>query len=173
MRIGFMLILPFAACVFAAPVSAGSAAGAQPPPGNGSRLSSKGISGLNKLEFNIIDADKDGFLSEEELKARGLVVLKALDANKDGMMDKAEFKAVPSTLLFKLGPCCQAIGECSPDRTFEALDVNGDGKIDRAEFKAAFAVAFKTLDADDDGRISLAEYLVLRIDRREANAKLK
>jgi Ca2+-binding EF-hand superfamily protein len=69
--------------------------------------------------FNMIDKNKDGFLTEDELKAIGKIdagkFMKEVDINKDGKISKEEFiKAA--------------------EKRFKLMDKNNDSFIDQKEW---------------------------------------
>ena len=124
--------------------------------------------------FADLDADKDGFVTADELKAFGdkmhaewakkhadqanndqpadakkhgdfsQRILKRVDTDKDGKISKAEFDAEGSKLFAK-------------------LDENSDGKISESEMPqrhwARFCgKMFDRMDADQDGKVTKAEF---------------
>lgn len=87
--------------------------------------------GLEKM-FARMDANKDGVLSEDEMKPRkdrSSRMIEKMDTDKDGKISKAEFDA--------------AVAEHASKRTahkqekFQNLDTDGDGVISQEEWDAA------------------------------------
>ncbi len=138
------------------------------------RLGPKEAFELSKLEFNISDFDKDGFVSRAEIEARAVYVMNSLDSDKDGFLSQEEFRRLPLPLVSKLGPSeSLPLRRQAGEELFSVLDRNGDGKLDKAELKAAFAASFEAMDKDGDGRVSLSEFLVFRVERKESKAASK
>jgi EF hand len=92
--------------------------------GKFSREESAKYKGIAK-DFDKIDANKDGFLTKDEMKAqrakRAETKLKAIDGNQDGRISRAEADAKTPKLA----------------KNFDKLDANKDGFIDKAEMAAA------------------------------------
>jgi Ca2+-binding EF-hand superfamily protein len=98
--------------------------------------------------FDAIDANKDGQLSRDEMRAyhqahRGEGWAQ-LDADKDGTISRDEAKVAPRL-----------------SSSFDALDVNKDGKLSRDEMRSAWAGRGHRhgphMDANADGLISRDE----------------
>jgi Ca2+-binding EF-hand superfamily protein len=93
-----------------------------------------------------LDADRDGVISAEEIKAAPRSLL-TLDKNKDGKLSKDEY--LGKQLPFHRIPEVPII---------KVLDANGDGVIDASEIANA-STALKTLDKNGDGKLSGDEFL--------------
>jgi Ca2+-binding EF-hand superfamily protein len=102
--------------------------------------------------FDEIDANHDGFITFEELRAFGASHrgnhrghgLKALDKDGDGRISREEAAAAPRLA-----------------ERFDQVDANHDGFLTPDELKAAHQAMrqahFARIDTDGDGRISRAE----------------
>jgi len=109
-------------------------------------------------EFALIDTNKDGKLSPDEIatfrRARVLAALRErnsrafdrLDTDRNGSLSREEFaKLVPPEV------------KIDPAPLMKEVDKNGDGAISAAEWAAAAAANFSRRDADHNGVISPEE----------------
>jgi Ca2+-binding EF-hand superfamily protein len=127
--------------------------------------------------FDALDADKDGVLSPEELRAgRGHHHRRAdrprLDTNADGLVSREEAKAAPRLAAEFDTVDANKDGSLSTEELRTAwsghraghakLDTNGDGTISREEAQASprLTQRFDTIDADRDGKLSRDEMRV-------------
>lgn len=147
------------------------------------------------------DANKDGKLQVEELRALGERVranagaglrqrFKALDADGDGKLSRAEFRG-PAPLFDRLDADKDGFvtrdevnkGLPAPPNAppppgmpllqrLRAMDKDGDGKVSRAEFTGRPAM-FDRLDADKDGFVTREEANVLARGNAAARAEKK
>lgn len=102
--------------------------------------------------FDTIDADKDGKITEAELDAFRKAEIASADTNGDGFMTAEELA----------GMHLKRLTERSTDmanKMVENLDADADGKLSAAEMTARPMPAklFARIDADDDGAISKEE----------------
>lgn len=116
-------------------------------------------------DYADLDADKDGKVTSEELKARlireaeaDLAVLKKarddafakLDTDKDGNISRAEFDARAPLPAIK-DPSDKVA------TNLERFDADKDGSITQDEFRAPTLTNFDQLDKDKNGTLSVAE----------------
>ena len=104
------------------------------------------------LNFDAIDADKDGKITEAEIAAHHAARTAAIDTNGDGMLSAEELTAMQ----------LQAMQERATRRAqmmIERLDGDGDGLLSAAEMMAGPSPVrmFSHIDTDGDGAISKAE----------------
>ena len=111
--------------------------------------------------FNGADANKDGFVTKDEIQAlqtKQLQALKAretaqigeqfkkLDTNHDNQLSLAEFSAA-----------AEPLPTAAPDAPIAKLDTNKDGKISRDEYRAPKLADFDKADSNHDGTLTVAE----------------
>lgn len=109
--------------------------------------------------FTRADANGDGFLTPEEMRGsdKAQRMLKRFDTNRDGVLDEAELEAAGSERTSKRA-----------ERMLERVDANGDGKISMAEAESMRdpAKMFERLDANNDGSLTEEEFAKARGKRR-------
>jgi len=123
------------------------------------RVTSEDVKRFFLLQLRQRDADKNGYLTEEEFAGLGLPGLDYGSADENG--DKMLF---PDELAKRLdGLIARQTSRVRVEATFERqplftkLDSDGDGRLSRRELRNA-RVALMAADADSDGRIGLAEF---------------
>lgn len=94
-----------------------------------------------QLMIDILDADKDGEISNKEW----IAAFKVIDADGDGKITYEELRKYNQRLA----------DEALKER-FETLDKDGDGTLTKEEFGGNEQV-FNRLDANGDGKITLEE----------------
>ena len=162
MRVGFVGFL--AAAMAAGPLMAQEAA--KPAAAEEAKpVSRTELSDQLNADYADLDADKDGKVTGDEIKARllrkaeaDIAVLKKardeafakLDTNADGTISRAEFDARAQLPTIK-DPTEMANSNLS------RFDADKDGSITQDEFRAPTLNNFDKLDKDKDGRLSLAE----------------
>ncbi|MES2667368.1 MAG: hypothetical protein V4712_14815 [Pseudomonadota bacterium] len=102
--------------------------------------------------FDTIDADKDGKITQAELDSFRKAEIASADTNADGFMTAEELA----------GMNLKRMTERATDmatKMVETLDSDADGKLSAAEMTARPMPArpFDRIDADDDGAITKAE----------------
>merc|ERR1711936_1266764 len=132
--------------------------------------------GEERQAFDLIDVDKDGFITPEELikviekvggfmspeEARGLI--RKADSDKNGSVDYTEFSSLWSSLK---GEEEEKIKE-----EFFKYDTDKNGVITKDEMMQAVSILSKDkkseaqqfisqLDVDNDGKVSYPEFLLV------------
>lgn len=105
------------------------------------------------FDFAAIDADKDGKLTQAEVKAFRAARIKAVDADGNGTISEDELVA------FRLKEA-EAAMRGHAKFAMTQLDVDGDGAVSVTELQAAPNPSlriFERVDTDGDGAISQAE----------------
>ena len=104
------------------------------------------------FDFATVDADKDGKVTEEELKAFRAAEIAGMDADGNGLVSEAELTAHMTARM-------QARVAGMAKARIEARDSDGDGSLSVAEFAAPPMPTrmFDRIDADGDGAVTEAE----------------
>ena len=116
------------------------------------------------MNFEQIDADKDGKITQEEIAAAPKAHFDAADTDQDGALSLEEMQAQAIARMTERAKAMSA-------RMLERKDANGDGKISFEEMQPGKAGGknggprgqmmgrmFDRVDVDDDGAISKAEF---------------
>ncbi len=136
-----------------------------------------------KERFAMVDADKDGAITMEEIKAQHAAKraermdahFKKMDADGNGSISRSEFDAAHADRQGKMKMAMRD-GDGSGDRDghrkmghrghhgmkmggkmFEMADADKDGKVTMAEAKTAAMAHFDKVDADKNGTITAQE----------------
>jgi Ca2+-binding EF-hand superfamily protein len=105
-----------------------------------------------EMNFEEMDANKDGKVTEAEIQAYRTAKLTALDVNKDGEFSAEELAAMGEQR--KADRAAKRV-----ERMIEMRDTDGNGTLSLAELTAERPrqTMFERLDTDKDGAISKAE----------------
>lgn len=123
-----------------------------------------------KAEMDVLDTNKDGVLSPEELAAGTKTKFDAADANKDGVITEAERKAAIGAFKQtqqKVYGGQTANKAVQLENRYEAADANKDGTVSKAEYDAYYGARYEKLDKNKDGKIDLKEYQTDTENRRK------
>ncbi len=102
--------------------------------------------GAGAVMFRQFDADRDGVLTEAELKSGAASRIEANDANGDSALSLEEFEAV--WLEMTRSPMVRA---------FQRLDEDGDAQLTQQELNERIDWALVRMDRDGDGAITKRE----------------
>ncbi|MDX5403631.1 MAG: EF-hand domain-containing protein [Rhodobacterales bacterium] len=108
------------------------------------------------MSFEDVDANADGKITADEMKAHADARFAEADADKDGFLNAEELQA------HMLAQATARMQERSA-RMIEMMDTDSDGKISAAEMQAGprrgdrFERMLSRMDQDEDGAISRAE----------------
>ncbi|HEX6984224.1 MAG TPA: hypothetical protein VF170_02555 [Planctomycetaceae bacterium] len=123
------------------------------------RITSEDVKRFYLIQLRQRDADKNGYLSEEEFLGLGLPGLgfASADANGDGMLFPDELRSRLDALIARETSRVRVEATYERQPLFTKLDLDGDGRLSRRELRGA-RDALASVDADGDGRIGLAEF---------------
>tara|TARA_R110000787_G_scaffold84077_1_gene180415 strand:+ start:637 stop:1230 length:594 start_codon:yes stop_codon:yes gene_type:complete len=131
-----------------------------------------------KDHFAMVDANKDGAITQDEIKARHEAMraerkdahFKKMDTNSDGSINRAEFDAAHSGMRdgkgwsrgkgdgdHKMGHRGHGMAMKMGGKMFEKADANKDGKVTLAEATSTALTHFDQVDADKNGTVTAAE----------------
>ncbi|MBY4898988.1 EF-hand domain-containing protein [Cupriavidus sp. AU9028] len=113
--------------------------------------------------MNSVDTDRDGAVSKAEADA----IFARIDANKDGKLDREEMRAYQKAQHEQHRAQMRERFEAS----YKAADKNGDGALTREEAQSGMpglAKRFDRVDADKDGKVTRDE---IGNAMRQAHAK--
>ncbi len=113
--------------------------------------------------MQMIDANGDGAIGEDEAAAMADRMFQHLDENNDGTVDKAEFttpqhRGGGMRSWLGLGTDEAAAVQKVREEKFVALDADKDGKLTKAEFFAEAKAKLAAADTDKDGKVSPWEF---------------
>jgi Ca2+-binding EF-hand superfamily protein len=116
-------------------------------------------------DFDTMDADKDGKVTEAEISAHRLVAFKAADADADGLLSAAE--------LVEMRKAREAMrAQRRAEHMIEKMDKDGDGNLSTTELTDMGSMPlFDRIDADQDGGISKAEAETALAEFREGRGR--
>lgn len=105
-----------------------------------------------RLNFEEVDANKDGKLSKDELAAHAEARFNQTDTNNDGLVSEAELRA-------RIAQRMEDRADRKVSRMMKHHDANDDGQLSQDEMKPKHAdKMMKRVDTDGDGAISKAEF---------------
>jgi Ca2+-binding EF-hand superfamily protein len=89
--------------------------------------------------FDRLDANHDGVLSKDEVRAARAETFDRIDTNHDGVVTVAEIEAAKASRQERAAKRLSRLAELraqmqTPSERLAAMDKDGDGKISRAEF---------------------------------------
>jgi hypothetical protein len=104
------------------------------------------------FDFDAVDADKDGKITEAEITAWRAAQIAGVDVNADGKLSVDELAAMH---LKRMTEAAQTMAQSMVDR----MDTDGDAMLSAAEMLAPPVPArlFDRLDTNEDGAIDKAE----------------
>ena len=116
--------------------------------GMGMGMGGEGRGAMMLDQFDAIDADKSGTITQEELTAHRAAEFTAADTNSDGSLSAEELQA---------HMLAQMLARHSA-RMIDNMDDDGNGSLSAEEMgEGPMAANFARIDTDNDGAISKAE----------------
>jgi hypothetical protein len=129
------------------------------------RHSGKHHGGKHGRGMQMIDANNDGVIGEEEAAALADHAFMRMDNDRDGKVTEAEFVSGPRGKRggwFNWNSDEKAAVEKVRKDKFAALDTNKDASLDKAEFFADAKAKLAAADTDKDGKVSPWEFRASR-----------
>ncbi len=117
-----------------------------------------------RIDFDTVDADKDGKVTPAEVTAARAARFAAADANADGKLDRAELAAQAQKMM----------AERMAARALDMLDADRDGALSAEEMADGPGMGsrmFTRIDADKDGALTRAEVDAARENMRGEHGK--
>lgn len=112
-----------------------------------------------RIDFDAVDANKDGKITPAEIAANRAARFTAADTNGDGKLDRAELAAESQKMM----------ADRMAARALDMLDADRDGALSAEEMAAGpgfGAQMFTRIDADKDGAVTRAELDAMQNDMR-------
>jgi Ca2+-binding EF-hand superfamily protein len=106
-------------------------------------------------EFQMMDTDGDGKLSQDEHAAGAKKMFEMMDADKDGMVSATEMEAAYEQVTGKKEK--KGAGHMTAAEKIKVVDTDGDGTISAEEHEAASKMMFEKMDTNKDGYLTKAE----------------
>lgn len=173
-RIAALYLVAAAIPVAASPAFAQARAAAQPRPAAPARPAPAAVQPLARstflanmdLQFQKMDADKNGTITREEAAAyeridamttaaaRNRALFAQLDADRNGQLSPDEFRRLVQPV--------QATGQ----KFIQSMDSNRDGRVTLIEHRASTVANFDKIDTDKDGVVTGAEMKAAGIGAR-------
>jgi Ca2+-binding EF-hand superfamily protein len=127
---------------------------------------------IDRMIFNKLDTNGDGFISRKEFDAYNAKHFNELDTNKDGKLSLEELQGRHNQAM------SHGDGTTHLDERFNAADANHDGGLDREEAKnmPMLSQYFDEIDTNHDGKVTRQEYfdampLLHGVKKIDANPK--
>ncbi|PSL19659.1 EF-hand domain-containing protein [Shimia abyssi] len=130
--------------------------------------SAKGQGGKHRgmqINFEELDTNGDGFVTQAEMDAHAAARFAKMDTNGDGALSADELEAA-------VAERAQERAKKGAARMIEHRDANGDGVLSQDEMKPKAersAKMFDRLDSDGDGQISKEEFEAAREKMRHGH----
>ncbi len=105
--------------------------------------------------FSLLDANHDGVVTRDELRAAPMTRFAKLDANGDGKVTAAEIDAAIKKRLVRRVPGTRY-------RMLARMDANGDGVVTSDEIMQKRMRLFARADRNGDGKVTKEEAAMLR-----------
>ena len=107
--------------------------------------------------FQEMDANSDGRVTTEEMRARVAERFAAADANRDNALTLEEFRNAMPRRRADAPPPTDGRRARMLEMRFRMTDANADGRVTLDEMQATAGAMFRGMDANSDGAVTQEE----------------
>ena len=114
-----------------------------------------------KMLLKLLDKDKDGTLSREEVPERLRAGFQAIDRNYNSKIDPSELSLLLENYKDSMSPSSvpnrSGFGVRTSNQIFNDQDSDADGRLTKNEVSGQLSSSFKELDTNSDGKLDPRE----------------
>ena len=120
-----------------------------------------GAEALAEMIVTEFDTNSDGIVDSGEWPTGTGKGFDVIDANRDGSVSEAELDGLAESISESTGGLVAGLVTVLIKKIVMTLDTNGDKLVTKAEYTAGCEAIFKRLDGEADGQLTKAELLEL------------